>query len=113
MNLVAKKNQQQFKFTADGRLELIAEGTPRFRLYAYSGGVMYPKLAINWSGPAVTDVAGMMINSDSLPVHRDHDTTRPIGHTTTINKGSELVAEGVFSFDNEDSQEVVNSGMLS
>ena len=110
MSLVAKKNQQQFKFTADGRLELSAEGTPRFRLYAYSGGVMYPKLAINWSGPVVTDLAGMTIQSDSLPVHRDHDTTRPVGHTTTINKGSELVAEGVFSFDNEDSQEVVASG---
>lgn len=110
MSLVARKNQQPFKFTADGKVELNAEGTPRFKLYAYSGGVMFPKLAINWSGPVVTDLSGVAIQSETLPVHRDHDTTKPVGHTTSILKGSELVAEGVFSVTSQDAIEVIESG---
>ena len=100
----------RLRFNADGKCQLTAEGQPRFQLYAYSGGVMYPHLAINWSGPVVADLAGMVINGEALPVHRDHDTARPVGHTTAINKTNELVADGIFSISNRDSQELIESG---
>ncbi len=94
-------------------LELQAEAgaTPRFVLHAYSGGVMNPKLAIRWSGPVVVDLGGMQVRSEALPVHRDHDTSRPVGHTTQINNdGTQLEATGVFSIQNADSQELIQSG---
>ena len=101
------------RFNATGSIELNAEAgaTPRFVLHAYSGGVMNPKLAIRWSGPVVVDLGGMQIRSEALPVHRDHDTSRPVGHTTEINNdGTQLEATGVFSIQNADSQELIQSG---
>lgn len=104
---------QSIRFNATGSVELsAAEGKPpRFVLHAYSGGVMNPKLAIRWSGPVVVDLGGMQVRSETLPVHRDHDTSRPVGHTTEINNdGSQLSAVGVFSIVNQDSQELIDSG---
>jgi hypothetical protein len=101
------------RFNATGSVELQAEAgaMPRFVLHAYSGGVMNPKLAIRWSGPVVVDLGGMQIRSEALPVHRDHDTSRPVGHTTEINNdGTQLSAVGVFSISNQDSQELIDSG---
>jgi hypothetical protein len=102
---------KQLRFDATGKLELTAEaGKKRFRLYAYSGGVMRPKLAIRWNGPVVVDIAGMEVRQDDVPVHRDHDTTRPVGHTTTLQAESEIIAEGVFSVPSKDTDEIVQSG---
>jgi hypothetical protein len=100
----------KLRFNAQGKCELTAEGQPKFKLFAYSGGVMYPHLAINWSGPVVADLAGMVIDGQALPVHRDHDTSRPVGHTTAIEKTTELIADGIFSISNQDSQELIESG---
>lgn len=100
----------KLRFNAEGKCQLTAEGKPRFQLFAYSGGVMYPHLAINWSGPVVADLAGMVIDGQALPVHRDHDTSRPVGHTTAIEKTNQLVADGIFSISNKDSQELIESG---
>lgn len=104
---------QSIRFNATGSVDVqAAEGKPpRFVLHAYSGGVMNPKLAIRWSGPVVVDLGGMQVRSETLPVHRDHDTSRPVGHTTEINNdGSQLSAVGVFSIVNQDSQELIDSG---
>ena len=93
------------------RVKLTAEnGMKKFNFYAYSGGIMYPKLAMKWDGPVVVDVSGVAIDAPEKPVHMDHNIGRPVGHTTSIEATNEIVASGVFSLDNEDSRNIVQSG---
>jgi|GEM_PF-1605389 len=81
---------------------------PSFDGVAYSGGLMTPNLAIAWRGPVVVDLAGL-ISESVIPVHRDHDETRPVAHTTSVvNDGSRLVCSGAFSIDSKDAQEVLS-----
>jgi len=102
---------KKLRLESTGKVELTAEnGQAKFRLYAYTGGVMYPKLAIRWNGPVVTDIAGIQIRSETIPVHRDHDTTKPVGHTLSIDAGQELIADGVFSIAGKDTEQIVESG---
>lgn len=93
------------------RVQLTAEnGMKKFHFYAYSGGTMYPKLALKWDGPVVVDVSGVAIDAPQKPVHMDHDISRPVGHTIAIQAENEIVADGIFSLDNEDSRNIVISG---
>ena len=93
------------------KVKLTAEnGMKKFNFYAYSGGIMYPKLAIKWDGPTVVDVSGVVINAAEKPVHMDHDIGRPVGHTTSIQAVNDITATGIFSLDNEDSRNIVQSG---
>jgi hypothetical protein len=82
---------------------------PRFSAVAYTGGPMYPKLAIAWNGPVYVDLAGMESVSTN-PIHRDHDEGKPIGHSVSVdNDGTRLVCSGVFSVSSIDTSEIVES----
>jgi len=82
------------------------EALPKFSGIAYTGGVMTPKLAIQWNGPVVIDLAGL--DAPVGPVHRDHDESRPVGHLTAVaNDGTKLSVEGVFSVPSVDQQEII------
>lgn len=82
------------------------DALPKFSGIAYTGGVMNPKLAIQWNGPVVIDLAGL--DAPVGPVHRDHDESRPVGHLTAVaNDGTKLSVEGVFSVPSVDQQEII------
>lgn len=95
--------------TAAGRVELSAmaigqmpgdapaDGPRRFRMYAYSGGVMFPVLSddVNWRGPVVVDLSGMRTEYVT-PIHREHDTDRPVGHGD-VEVNREIIVDGTFS----------------
>ena len=104
---------KQLRFIATGKCDLRAAENAepaKFRLYAYSGGVMYPHLAVNWRGPVVVDIAGMEVPNETIPIHRDHDTEKPVGHSTDLQIGNEIVVDGVFSVPSQDMIEIVESG---
>jgi len=83
------------------------DALPSFSGIAYTGGVMHPKLAIQWNGPVVIDLAGL--DAPVGPVHRDHDESRPVGHLTAVaNDGTKLSVTGVFSVPSVDQQEIVS-----
>jgi hypothetical protein len=103
----------QMTLAAGGSMQLIAAGSGEtsgpisFTLDAYSGGVMYPILSgVEWKGPVVIDLAGLMLEA-SVPVHRDHDTTRPVGHATPSTDTGRLSATGAFSVPGSDADEIV------
>jgi hypothetical protein len=82
------------------------DALPSFSGIAYTGGVMNPKLAIQWNGPVVIDLAGL--DAPVGPVHRDHDESRPVGHLTAVaNDGTKLSVTGVFSVPSVDQQEII------
>lgn len=84
--------------------------TPGFTLNAYSGGVMYPLLAgVEWRGPVVVDISG--IETDGVvPVHREHNPDRPVGHATVSLNSGRITAEGLFSVPGEDTDTVLTAG---
>lgn len=85
------------------------DGLPSFSAIAYTGGPMFPKLAIAWNGPVVIDLAGLESN-DVQPIHRDHDESRPVGHSTAVaNDGRQLMCAGIFSVPCADTTEIVES----
>lgn len=68
---------------------------------------MYPQLGLAWKGPVVVDLSGLA-SSGVNPLHRDHDSSRPVGHSTTVdNDGTRLVCSGVFSIPGDDATEIV------
>jgi hypothetical protein len=99
--------------TSGEPLELLAadpnttEVLPSFSGVAYTGGVMYPRLAIQWNGPVVIDLSGLA-SEGTPPVHRDHDESRPVGHLTAVeNDGTKISVTGVFSVPSTDTTEIV------
>ena len=80
---------------------------PRFRMIAYSGGVM--RVAA-WRYPVIVDLAGLAIPSQNRPIRFGHDATLGVGHTDVIRvEGGQLVAAGVVSRDTQIAREVVQS----
>jgi len=89
--------------------ETLTPTLPRFSAVAYTGGPMFPKLAIAWNGPVYVDLAGME-SVGTNPIHRDHDEGKPIGHSVSVdNDGTRLVCSGVFSVNSIDTSEIVES----
>lgn len=86
------------------------DSLPRITLDAYSGGIMYPVLAgVDWNGPVVVDIDGLSI-SDRTPIHRDHDTGRPIGHVEQLERhDGHIVAEGPLSVPGTDRDQVLEA----
>ena len=69
-----------------------AESLPRFRMVAYSGGLMH---IAGFPHPVVVDLAGMEIPSQSLPIRLDHERRQGVGHTRRIAiDDGKLVATG-------------------
>ncbi len=81
------------------------DGLPKFSIEAYTGGQMFPNLmGVYYDGPVVVDIAGVEV-ADSIPVHRQHDCERPVGHAS-VTLGNSIMCEGVFSVENDDSAEI-------
>lgn len=95
---------------ADPTTAEAADDAPvRFSGVAYSGGVMYPNLTgIDWSGPVVVDVGGLT-SRYSIPVHREHNRNKPVGHATIKTDDGRVTFSGVFSVDTDDSEEIAES----
>lgn len=86
-----------------------ADGPSKFEMLAYSGAKMRPG---GWyaSAPLIVDIAGMEFpSSQVIPVHRDHDTGKVVGHTTAIVAKNQLKLSGVVSADNAHAKEIVGS----
>lgn len=95
----------QLEAMADVQESASEDDAPTFTLDAYSGGIMFPHLnGVPFEGPAVIDISGLEANA-TIPSHRDHDRTRPVGHATA-SFGDRVRCEGVFSIDNDDSREI-------
>lgn len=85
------------------------KGPPTFSMLAYTGGKMRPG---GWysSHPLIVDIAGMEFpKSGVIPVHRDHDTGKVVGHTTAIEAKNSLRLAGVVSASNDHANEIVGS----
>lgn len=86
-----------------------SESLPTFTGNAYSGGFMYPNLSnVDWKGPVVVDLAGVRI-PDQVPFHRDHDSSRPVGHGTANVLDGQLHVSGVLSVPGQDRDDLVAS----
>lgn len=57
------------------------DGPPAFQMRAYNGGKLNVK---NYAHPVVVDIRGVRVHGDSdvLPILKDHDQQKPIGHGT-------------------------------
>ena len=82
---------------------------PRFRMVAYSGGLM--RIA-GFTHPVVVDLAGLEVPSQRLPIRLDHERRQGVGHTDKVGvEGGRLVAEGVISRDTSWARDVAKSGV--
>ncbi len=80
----------------------------RFRMTAYTGGKL---LLANFPYPVVVDLSGVRIPAKSRPILRDHDSSRIVGHTESIEiNGSSIKLGGVVSGSNDHAREVSDSG---
>jgi len=81
---------------------------PKVSQIAYTGGPMMSPL---FELPVIVNIAGLNISRKKIPLLRDHDKGREVGHTTNIEKTtSDVFVEGVISAESEDSQRIVTSG---
>ncbi|WP_417849408.1 hypothetical protein [Thalassoglobus sp.] len=80
----------------------------KFKMTAYTGGKL---LLAGYTYPVVVDLSGIRVTAKSRPILRDHDASRIVGHTETIeiNAGS-IRLSGAISGSNEHAREVTDSG---
>jgi hypothetical protein len=78
-----------------------AEGeTPRvpsFRMVAYRGGVMRPRMMATYGEGVVVDLATARVVSGQLPIHYVHDTSDPVGHAETVELSNTVTITGKLS----------------
>lgn len=81
---------------------------PSFEANVYSGGMMTPSVD---GGPltVVVDLAGMQMPDGSIPVLRDHDPGRVVGHAQAKLADGKIIASGVISGTGPDAAEVVGN----
>ena len=86
----------------------LENGLRRFSMTAYTGGKL---LLAGFAFPVIVDLSGLKVSAKSRPILRDHDASRIVGHTESIevNAGSIKLA-GVISGANEHAREVTASG---
>ena len=82
---------------------------PRFRMVAYTGGVMR---ITGFPHPVVVDLEGLAIDRQDIPVRLDHNPRQGVGHTqrVVIDNG-QVVAEGLVSRDTSWARDVAKSGV--
>ncbi|MBX3452663.1 MAG: hypothetical protein KF777_24215 [Planctomycetaceae bacterium] len=80
----------------------------RFSMTAYTGGKL---MLAGFAFPVIVDLSGLKVSAKSRPILRDHDASRIVGHTETleVNAGSIKLA-GVISGANDHAREVTASG---
>lgn len=116
--IYAALKSKDLRFDEGTEVEILAAGNgdtgepsgpPKFTMLAYTGGKMRPG---GWyaNAPLIVDIAGMQYpNSGVIPVHRDHDTGKVVGHTTAIDAKNQLKLTGVVSASNSHADEIVGS----
>lgn len=68
---------------------------PTFEMIAYTGGAMSPS---GFYGPVVVDLTGVKARAEKLPILRDHDRGRVLGHSESIAVGKDrITVRGVLS----------------
>ncbi len=78
-------------------------------IIAYSGGPLNLKA---FSEPIILDLDGLKV-SRSVPILRDHDRSRVVGHTVSVRPiANQLKARGIASGANGDTAEVVGFGVI-
>lgn len=80
--------------------------TPTFKMTAYTGGVMQTAAFYQ---PVVIDLGGVSTPNKEIPIFRDHDRNKIVGHGTPVVGAKDITAEGVVSAENEHSRDVVAS----
>ncbi len=82
---------------------------PRFRMVAYTGGVMR---ITGFPHPVVVDLEGLAIDRQDIPVRLDHNPRQGVGHTQrVVIDGGQVVAEGLVSRDTSWARDVAKSGV--
>ena len=110
----AKRNKrisQAIRFDA-GPLEIQAaegkEGSPAFTMQAYGGGRLHLG---NFPHPAVIAAEGVEVHggADTIPILRDHDGKRPVGHGKPIVASDSLQVEGTISQTSADAKQIIEA----
>ena len=88
-------------------------GMPRFRMVAYTGGVM--RIA-GFPHPVVVDLEGLSIDRQDIPVRLDHNPRQGVGHTQSVviektSGGGQVIAEGLVSRDTSWARDVAKSAV--
>jgi hypothetical protein len=92
---------------SSGNAELVegASGNvPVVHINAYNGGKL--RLA-NYPNPVVIDMAGVKAMGSQLPILRDHDQKRPVGHGNPVIGNENLKIEGSLSIEGEERDKIV------
>ena len=105
---------QRLNILADGVVDLAAadenaEGKKlrTFSILAYTGGAM---TVSGFPYPVIVDLAGCRASRGQLPVLRDHDLSRVIGHATEVkSEAGQIRLEGAVSGVGSDAAEVVTT----
>ena len=86
-----------------------AKSMPRFRMVAYTGGVMR---ITGFPHPVVVDLEGLAIERQDIPVRLDHNPRQGVGHTKRVAvENGQVVAEGLVSRDTSWARDVAKSGV--
>lgn len=110
----AKRNKrinQPIRFDA-GPLEIkAADGeakSPEFTMQAYGGGRLHLG---NFPHPAVIAAEGVEVHggADTIPILRDHDGKRPVGHGKPIVASDSLQVEGTISQTSDDAKQIIEA----
>jgi len=82
---------------------------PRFRMVAYTGGVMR---ITGFPHPVVVDLEGLAIERQDIPVRLDHNARQGVGHTQrVVVENGQVVAEGLVSRDTSWARDVATSAV--
>lgn len=106
-----KRMNQAIRFDA-GPLEIkAADGeakSPEFTMQAYGGGRLHLG---NFPHPAVIAAEGVEVHggADTIPILRDHDGKRPVGHGKPIVASDSLQVEGTISQTSDDARQIVEA----
>lgn len=87
---------------ADGSEEKL----PGFSMLAYTGSAMRLE---GFYHPVIVDLSGAKANGKVIPIYRQHDPLKIVGHGSAEVSQDSITAAGVVSADNEHAREVVTS----
>jgi hypothetical protein len=82
------------------------EKIPTFRMTAYTGGAMEVS---GFFRPVIVDLGGVKVANKQIPIFREHDREKVVGHGEAIISATDITASGIISADNEHSRDVVTS----
>lgn len=82
------------------------EKLPSFTMNAYTGASMRLE---GFFHPVIVDLSGVKVQGKQIPMYRQHDPLKIVGHGTAEISADGITASGVVSADNEHSREVVTS----